>query len=81
MYLSAYSAVKLTVDHECQQCRVVASRRLVPGDIVVLLKGKATADMVLLQGNCLVDESVLSGEVFIHHMCHLLRQIVCADCV
>lgn len=43
--------------------RGVASHRLVPGDIVVLQPGKATCDMVLLQGNCLVDESILSGEV------------------
>ena len=43
--------------------RGVASHRLVPGDIVVLQPGKATCDTVLLQGNCLVDESILSGEV------------------
>ena len=34
-----------------------------PGDVLVLLRGKATCDMVLLQGNCLVEESMLSGEV------------------
>ena len=34
-----------------------------PGDIVVVLRGKATCDMVLLQGTCLVEESMLSGEV------------------
>ena len=44
-------------------CRAVASHRLVPGDVVVLLPGKATCDMVLLRGNCLVEESLLSGEV------------------
>ncbi len=44
-------------------CRALASRRLVPGDVVVLLPGKAVADMVLLTGNCLVEESLLSGEV------------------
>ena len=45
--------------------RVVAlsSRRLVPGDVVVLQRGKATCDMVLLRGACLVEESMLSGEV------------------
>ena len=43
--------------------RAVSSRRLVPGDVVVLLRGKATCDMVLLRGNCLVEESMLSGEV------------------
>jgi len=35
----------------------------VPGDVVVVLRGKATCDMVLLRGNCLVEESMLSGEV------------------
>ncbi len=44
-------------------CRAVSSRRLVPGDVVVLLPGKATCDMVLLRGSCLVEESLLSGEV------------------
>lgn len=44
-------------------CRGVSSHRLVPGDVVVLLRGKATCDMVLLQGSCLVEESILSGEV------------------
>ena len=45
------------------RCRAVSSRRLVPGDVLVLLRGKATCDMVLLRGNCLVEESMLSGEV------------------
>ena len=44
-------------------CRAVSSQRLVPGDVVVLLRGKATCDMCLLQGGCLAEESVLSGEV------------------
>ncbi|DBA92222.1 TPA: hypothetical protein ACH3X1_015929 [Trebouxia sp. C0004] len=43
--------------------RAISSRRLVPGDVIVVLPGKATCDMVLLQGNCLVEESALSGEV------------------
>ena len=37
--------------------------RLVPGDVVVLQKGRACCDMVLLRGACLVEESMLSGEV------------------
>ena len=48
--------------------RAVSSHTLVPGDIVVVQRGKAMCDMVLLQGACLVMESTLSGEV-IH--CHL----------
>lgn len=45
-----------------------------PGDVVVLQRGKATCDMVLLKGSCLVEESMLSGEVGLslcthqHHM-------------
>ncbi len=42
--------------------RAVSSRRLVPGDVVVLLRGKAACDMVLIRGSCLVEESMLSGE-------------------
>ena len=30
---------------------------------MVVLPGRAVADMVLLTGNCLVEESLLSGEV------------------
>ena len=43
--------------------RAISSQRLVPGDVIVVLPGSATCDMVLLQGNCLVEESNLSGEV------------------
>ena len=43
--------------------RAVSSHTLVPGDVVVLRRGKAMCDMVLLQGACLVVESMLSGEV------------------
>ena len=44
--------------------RGVSSHRLLPGDVVVLQPGKALFDMVLLQGNCLCGESMLSGEVW-----------------
>jgi P-type E1-E2 ATPase len=40
----------------------LSSRRLVPGDVVVLQRGKATCDMVLLRGAGLVEESMMSGE-------------------
>ncbi len=45
--------------------RIIAmsSRRLIPGDVVVLQRGKATCDMVLLRGAGLVEESMMSGEV------------------
>lgn len=42
--------------------RATSSHRILPGDVVVLQPGKALFDMVLLQGNCLVVESMLSGE-------------------
>jgi len=41
----------------------LSSRRLVPGDVVVVQRGKATCDMVLLRGAGLVEESMMSGEV------------------
>lgn len=43
--------------------RALPAWKLVPGDVVVLQRGKAVCDMVLLNGNCLVEESMLSGEV------------------
>ena len=39
------------------------SQRLIPGDVIVVQPGWATCDMVLLRGNCLVEDSMLSGEV------------------
>lgn len=54
-------------------CRAVSSTRLVPGDVVVLLPGQATCDMVLLRGSCLLEESMLSGEVS-----HSLYSVCCA---
>jgi len=46
--------------------RAISSHRLLPGDVMVLQPGKALCDMVLLQGTCLVMESMLSGEVSAH---------------
>ncbi len=43
--------------------RALPSYKLVPGDVVVMQRGKASCDMVLLRGSCLVEESMLSGEV------------------
>jgi len=48
--------------------RAVSSHTLVPGDVVVVQRGKAMCDMVLLQGACLVVESMLSGEVTLLHL-------------
>ena len=44
--------------------RALPAWKLVPGDVVVLQRGKAACDMVLLKGSCLVEESMLSGEVW-----------------
>ncbi|KAL3134397.1 hypothetical protein ABBQ38_006459 [Trebouxia sp. C0009 RCD-2024] len=42
--------------------RALLAKELVPGDVIVVQRGRAICDMVLLQGTCLVDESMLSGE-------------------
>ena len=56
-----YTAVLVRgCDH---MCRAVSSRVLVPGDVKVILPGTATCDTILLQGNCLVEEANLTGEV------------------
>ncbi|DBA65621.1 TPA: hypothetical protein ACH3X2_002681 [Trebouxia sp. C0005] len=56
------SQQRLVAVVQAGRVRAVSPRRLVPGDVVVLLAGKATCDMVLLRGSCLVEESLLSGE-------------------
>jgi len=43
--------------------RAISSHKLLPGDVMVLQPGKALCDMVVLQGTCLIMESMLSGEV------------------
>ena len=43
--------------------RAASSNKLVPGDVVVVTKGRVTCDMVLLRGSCIAQESMLSGEV------------------
>ncbi|KAL0035584.1 hypothetical protein WJX79_000466 [Trebouxia sp. C0005] len=42
--------------------RALLAKQLVPGDVIVVQKGRAACDMVLLRGRCLVEESMLSGE-------------------
>jgi cation-transporting ATPase 13A2 len=54
---------RLTPLVQHQWVRAASSHRLVPGDVVVLQSGRASCDMVLLRGACLVTEAVLSGEV------------------
>ena len=43
--------------------RAIPSFRLVPGDVQVLQTGRASCDIVMLQGACLVVESTMTGEV------------------
>lgn len=40
----------------------VTSQVLVPGDVVVVAPGALAADMVLLRGEAIVDENMLTGE-------------------
>ena len=53
-------------DEEQPQSKYIqqlSSQEIVPGDIVYLKKNtKAVCDMILLEGECLVDEAVLTGE-------------------
>ena len=48
--------------------RALTARHLVCGDIIVVVPGPAMCDMVLLRGNCLVEEFVVSGEVGSFHL-------------
>lgn len=56
---------RLTPMVQEQWVRATSSHRLVPGDVIVLHRGRALCDMVLLRGACLVTEAMLSGEVSI----------------
>jgi len=55
--------------------RACPSHKLVPGDVIVLQNGKAACDMVVLRGSCLVEESMLSGEVLLFWL-----QYNCSSC-
>lgn len=41
---------------------VVDSSELLPGDVVLVSHGSVPADIVLLQGEAVVDEALLTGE-------------------
>ena len=57
--------------------RAISSHKLVPGDVAVLQRGKATCDMALLRGTCLVVEATLSGEVQSYCWSSMHVQSVC----
>ncbi|DBA76073.1 TPA: hypothetical protein ACH3X1_009818 [Trebouxia sp. C0004] len=42
--------------------RAASAVQLIPGDVIVVQQGMAVCDMVLLRGNCLVEEATLTGE-------------------
>ncbi|KAJ3076406.1 hypothetical protein HDU99_001353, partial [Rhizoclosmatium hyalinum] len=42
--------------------KTIASRHLVVGDAIIMTQGKSPADVVLVQGDVVVDESGLTGE-------------------
>ncbi len=49
--------------------RAASAVQLIPGDVIVVQQGLAVCDMVLLRGNCLVEEAALTGEVGRHQAC------------
>ncbi|KAL0053576.1 hypothetical protein WJX82_007835 [Trebouxia sp. C0006] len=61
--MTLMNEVRLTPQVQQQWVRAAASYHLVPGDVIVLQRGRALCDMVVLKGACLVMESMLSGEV------------------
>jgi len=61
--MALMNEVRLTPMVQQQWVRAAASYHLVPGDVIVLQRGRALCDMVVLKGACLVMESMLSGEV------------------
>ena len=69
--MALMNETRLTPMVQGRWVRAIASHRLVPGDVIVLHKGRALNDMVLLRGVCMVTESMLSGEVS-SHQTHLV---------
>ena len=73
--MALMNAFRLTPLVQQQWVRASVSYRLIPGDVIVLQRGRATCDMCILQGACLVNESVLSGEVQL--LCHARAKCCC----
>ncbi|DBA85716.1 hypothetical protein WJX77_011623 [Trebouxia sp. C0004] len=61
--MALMNEVRLTPQVQQQWVRAAPSYHLVPGDVIVLQRGRALCDMVVLKGACLVMESMLSGEL------------------
>ncbi|XP_075058372.1 putative cation-transporting ATPase 13A4 isoform X2 [Mixophyes fleayi] len=62
--VKAHNNMKVTVSSRDKDCSQVESPNLVPGDIVVL-SGKnffMSCDAILLNGTCIVNEGMLTGE-------------------
>ena len=60
---AAFSQYRLVPIVRRGYVRAASAVQLIPGDVVVVLQGMAACDMVLLRGNCLVEEAALTGEV------------------
>ncbi|XP_078523096.1 putative cation-transporting ATPase 13A4 [Lissotriton helveticus] len=62
--VEVHNSVIVTVCQKDGDCKEVESRHLVPGD-VILLPGKKLylpCDAILINGSCIVDEGMLTGE-------------------
>ncbi|XP_068089424.1 probable cation-transporting ATPase 13A4 [Hyperolius riggenbachi] len=62
--VKAHNNMKVTVYQRNAECSQVESRHLVPGDVIVLT-GKnffMSCDAVLINGTCVVNEGMLTGE-------------------
>lgn len=62
---AAFSQVNVAPVVRKGYVHAIRVQQLVPGDVVVVQQALAVCDMVLLRGNCLVDESMLTGEVLL----------------
>ena len=44
------------------EAKMIKSKELVPGDIIAIPQGEIPCDAIVIQGSCVMNESMLTGE-------------------
>ena len=61
--MARYSCMVERIDSDSGSSKILDSKELVPGDLIVVPEGKSLpCDLILLTGSTIINESMLTGE-------------------